>query len=104
MALHPKFPQSPYDVVDPEYRWFPADEQLREKGYEKLLPPLVAELRKKVKAWRDAGYENTSETSRALLQWWFLTDHPMTNDAGETFLFQYYFPQREAVEDRDLPP
>jgi type III restriction enzyme len=98
MALHPKFPTSPYEVVDPEYRWFPADEQLREKGYEKLLPPLVAELRKKVKAWRDAGYEGATETSSALLRWWFQTDHPMQNDAGETFLFQYYFPQREAVE------
>ena len=48
MALHPKFPKSPYEILDPAIRWFPADESLRETGYGKLLPPLVAELRKKV--------------------------------------------------------
>ena len=49
MALHPKFPKSPYEVLEPEFRWFPADEALRTQGYEKLLPPLVAELRKAIK-------------------------------------------------------
>lgn len=98
MALHPKFPQSPYEIPDPKYRWFPADEALREKDYGKLLPPLVAELRKKVKAWRDSNYNGASETSRALLKWWFLTEHPTENSDGEVFLFQYYFAQREAVE------
>ena len=98
MALHPNFPKSPHEVLDPAIRWFPADETLREQGYEKLLPPLVAELRKKVKAWRDAGYEGASGTSKALLRWWFLTDHPTENPDGTTFLFQYYFSQREALE------
>lgn len=98
MALHQNFPKSPYDILDPAIRWFPADENLREKGYEKLLPPLVAELRKKVRDWRESGYEGASETSRALLKWWFMTDHPMQNATGETFLFRYYFAQREAVE------
>lgn len=98
MALHPNFPNSPYDILDPAIRWFPADENLREQGYEKLLPPLVAELRKKVRDWRLTGYDGASETSKALLNWWFLTDHPVENKDGETFLFQYYFAQREAVE------
>ncbi len=98
MALHQKFPTSPYDILDPAIRWFPADENLREKGYEKLLPPLVAELRKKVRDWRLSSYEGASETSRALLRWWFLNDHPMQTPTGETFLFQYYFAQREAIE------
>lgn len=49
MALHPKFPKSPYEILEPDYRWFPADEALREQGYEKLLPPLVASIRKKLK-------------------------------------------------------
>jgi len=98
MALHPKFPKSPYEVLDPAVRWFPADEALREQGYEKLLPPLVAELRKKVREWRLSGYEGASSTSRALLRWWFLTDHPTQNANGETLLFQYYFAQRESVE------
>ena len=57
MALHPKFPKSPYEILEPDYRWFPADEALREQGYEKLLPPLVTSLRKKVKEWRDADYK-----------------------------------------------
>lgn len=34
MALHKKFPKSPYEILDPGIRWFPADEALREKGYE----------------------------------------------------------------------
>lgn len=98
MALHPDFPSSPYEILEPNIRWFPADETLREKGYEKLLPPLVGELRKKVKDWRLSGYEGASETSKALLRWWFLAEHPMVTGAGATYLFQYYFAQREAVE------
>ena len=98
MALHKDFPTSPYEILDPAIRWFPADENLRDKGYEKLLPPLVAELRKKVAAWRAAGYEGASETSKALLAWWFLTDHPVENKDGGLSLFRYYFAQREAVE------
>ena len=38
MALHPKFPDSPHAVLDPDLRWFPADEALRETGVEKLMP------------------------------------------------------------------
>jgi type III restriction enzyme len=98
MALHPKFPQSPYEILDPDLRWFPADEALREQGYEKLLPPLVAELRKRVKVWRNTGYEGATPTSKALLRWWFLTDRPMAMASGETDVFRYYFAQREAVE------
>ena len=98
MAIHPNFPQSPYAILKPEFRWFPADEALRETGYGKLLPPLVAELRKKVYEWRKAEYEGASATSKALLKWWFQTDHPMTNASGEEYLFQYYFAQREALE------
>ena len=98
MALHKNFPQSPYEILDPAIRWFPADENLRDKGYEKLLPPLVAELRKKVRDWRLAGYDGANETSKTLLKWWFLTDHPTETSNGEIFLFQYYFAQREAVE------
>ena len=50
MALHKDFPKDPYMILDPNIRWFPADEDLREKGaIQKLLPPLVAGLREKVK-------------------------------------------------------
>lgn len=98
MALHPKFPKSPHAILEPEYRWFPADEALRTQGYEKLLPPLVAELRKAVKKWRDSGYEGATDTSKALLAWWFNTDHIITNSDGIQAKFQYYFAQREAIE------
>lgn len=98
MALHPKFPSSPYEVLEPEYRWFPADEALREQGYDKLLPPLVATLRKQVKEWRNKGYEGASETSKALLHWWFDTEHILPLSDGSSTIFRYYYAQREAVE------
>ena len=49
MALHPDFPGSPHAPLDLEVRWFPTDEALRESSAEKLMPPLVPVLRKKVK-------------------------------------------------------
>jgi type III restriction enzyme len=98
MALHPNFPVSPYEPLDPGLRWFPAAEELRSTAYEKLLPPLVAEVRVGVKAWRDAGYAGASATSRALLRWWFETDHMIEQADGAQVQFRYYFAQREAVE------
>src|SRR3989344_3573793 len=98
MALHPKFPKSPYDILDPAIRWFSADKSLGDKKVGELLPPLVVEIRKKVRDWRLSGYDGASETSKTLLKWWFLTDHPITAATGETILFKYYFAQREAVE------
>ena len=75
MALHKDFPQSPHAILDPGIRWFPADEALRETSMEKLMPPLVAELRRKVKEFRDGGYVGAADTSRSLLNWWFDTPH-----------------------------
>ncbi len=98
MALHKDFPKDPYKILDPEIRWFPATEDLREKGFEKLIPPLVAELRKQVKEWRNKNYEGASETSQALLNWWFKEEHIITEKDGSAYNFQYYFAQREAVE------
>jgi len=98
MALHPSFPSNPYTVLDPSIRWFPADETLRDQGHEKLLPPLVAELRKLVKTWREQKYDGATETSKALLRWWFLTEHMIPKSDGSLFKFRYYFAQREAVE------
>ena len=105
MALHPSFPESPYATLDPAIRWFPADEALRESSSEKLMPPLVPQLRKKVKEWRDSGYMGATDTSKSLLNYWFNTPHllPQTDlsagHAGGTMAeFQYYFAQREALE------
>lgn len=98
MALNPDFPLSPYDILPPDLRWFPAAEELRSTAYEKLLPPLVAKVREEVKVWRDANYAGASATSRALLGWWFETDHLIEQADGAQSQFRYYFAQREAVE------
>ena len=98
MALHPKFPDSPYAVLDPSVRWFPADEALRETTMDKLSPPLVAQLRRKVKEFRDSGYVGARDTSKSLLNWWFGTPHLLPQFGGTMEEFQYYFAQREAVE------
>ncbi|GAB4488830.1 MAG: DEAD/DEAH box helicase family protein [Anaerolineales bacterium] len=94
MAIHPAFPTSPYEILNPEHRWFPADEDLRDSAYDKLVPPLVNKIRREVKTWRENGYEGASGTSKALLTWWFNRQH-IRADLKE---FQYYFAQREAVE------
>ncbi|HEY4270388.1 MAG TPA: UPF0175 family protein [Candidatus Udaeobacter sp.] len=98
MALHPNFPSSPYEIAKAGQRWFPAAEELRTTAYEKLLPPLVAKIRKEVEQWRASDYEGASPTSKALLRWWFETEH-LVEQADTTLQeFRYYFAQREAVE------
>ena len=98
MALHPDFPASPHAILEPSIRWFPADEALRTSSFEKLMPPLVPELRKQVKVWRDSGYAKATNTSRSLLNWWFKTPHLLPKSDGTMAEFQYYFAQREALE------
>ena len=98
MALHKDFPTSPFEILDPSIRWFPADEALRETAANKLLPPLVPELRKLVKNWRDNNYVGATETSRTLLKFWFQTEHLIPKSDGSVDEFQFYFAQREAIE------
>ena len=98
MALHPNFPQSPHEIIDPSVRWFPADEILRETAHGKLLPPLVHQIREQVNTWREDGYRGASETSRSLLNWWFNTPHLLDQADATMGEFQYYFAQREALE------
>ncbi len=98
MALHPDFPKSPHAILEPTLRWFPADETLRETSSDKLMPPLVPQLRRKVKEWRDSGYVGATDTSRSLLRWWFETPHLLPTADGTMTEFQYYFAQREALE------
>ncbi|WP_288229411.1 DEAD/DEAH box helicase family protein [uncultured Desulfovibrio sp.] len=98
MALHPDFPKSPHEILNPEIRWFPADEALREKGMEKLMPPLVARIREKVKDFRDSDYVGASDTSKSLLNWWFKEPHLLEQADGSQREFKYYFAQREALE------
>ncbi|MBE3119644.1 MAG: DEAD/DEAH box helicase family protein, partial [Candidatus Atribacteria bacterium] len=98
MALHPNFPKSPYAILDPAIRWFPADEALRDTSMDKLMPPLVPQLRRKVKEWRDSGYVGATGTSKSLLNWWFNIPHLQPQPDDTLAEFQYYFAQREALE------
>jgi type III restriction enzyme len=99
MALHKDFPKDKFAIAPANTRWFPAEEDLREKGgYERLLPPLVAQVREEVQEWRESGYEGASLTSKSLLNWWFNEPHIKLNANGTSSEFQYYFAQREAVE------
>jgi len=98
MALHPSFPSSPHAILEPGIRWFPADEALRETTMDKLMPPLVPALRRKVKDWRDTGYAGATDTSRSLLSWWFQHPHLLPQGDGSVAEFEYFFAQREAIE------
>jgi type III restriction enzyme len=100
MAIDPKFPKSPYEILDPHVRWYPgaAAEDSNKEEIASLIPPLVHKLRLAVRDWRKQGYEGASDTSKSLLKWWFDTDHPRENDDGSRWNFRYYFAQREAVE------
>lgn len=56
--------------------------------------PCVPALREAVKAWRAGGYKGTTETTRLLLNHWFMTDHRSRNGRP----FAYHSSQREAME------
>jgi type III restriction enzyme len=90
MALTKDFPESPYEILDPKLRWFPADESLRESSAEKLMPPLVTKIREEVHKFRASNYEGASQTSKSLLKWWFKTEHPVAQSNQEMY-FKYFF-------------
>lgn len=98
MALHPDFPNSPHAILDPSVRWFPADEAFRDTTMDKLMPPLVATLRRKVREFRESGYVGATDTSKSLLNWWFKEAHFLPQADGTMAEFKYFFAQREALE------
>ena len=71
MGLNKNFPKSPFNIINPDVRWFPGDESLGDKGREKLLAPLVTKIRQEVFEWRKKNYSNISDTSKSLLEYWF---------------------------------
>ena len=83
MPLGANFPTDPYVVIDPADRWYPGSTELDETTANKLIPPLVGDIRRGVHTWRLAGYPGVSQTSRDLLTHWFLTPNVMTNSNGE---------------------
>ena len=98
MALHPDFPESPHEIIDPSVRWLPDQSLLFDLDYGMLLPPLVQKIREQVKTWRDNNYSGASATSKALLNWWFNNSHLQEQTDDTVSEFQYYFAQREAIE------
>jgi len=56
--------------------------------------PCVPEIRKAVREWRDKKYKGATDTTKALFNYWFSTDHRRLD--GQAFV--YYGAQREAVE------
>lgn len=98
MALSPDFPRDPYVPIDPSLRWFPGEGEATPSERAMLVPPLVAGIREKLHDWRLSGYRGASDTSIALLKWWFETRHPVKDRDGVERDFRWYFAQREAVE------
>lgn len=96
MAISPSFPLSPFEIPDPDSRWYPGAE-VEEHEKSALIPPLVYKIRQGVHEWRKAGYPGISRTSASLIRFWFQTPHLVQSDEGLQD-FNYYFAQREAVE------
>ena len=98
MPIHESFPRNPYQVIPPEYRWYPGATELRAEDASKLAPPLVARIREEVNRWRATGYSGASDTSRRLLTYWFEQPHVVNSGSEAPREFRYYFAQREAIE------
>jgi type III restriction enzyme len=56
--------------------------------------PCVPALRDTVKAWRGNGYPGITDTTRILLNYWFLSDHRLLSGRA----FTWHYSQREAIE------
>lgn len=56
--------------------------------------PCVPAIREAAQQWRDGGYKGTTKTTQILLNFWFKTEHRLSN--GRTFA--YHYAQREAME------
>jgi type III restriction enzyme len=54
----------------------------------------VPVIREAVAKWRESGYKGITETSRLLLNYWFHTDHRLSNGR----VFRYHDSQRQAME------
>ena len=66
---------------------------------EKLMPPLVAELRRKVKDFRDSGYTGASPTPVGACSTGGSRSRICCRGQTSSMEnFEYYFAQREAIE------
>ena len=92
MAIPKTLSTNPYEILHPDDRWQPGTEELQGTLIRDNMPPLVDKIRRDVWEWRNKGYPNISNTSRALLNWWFGRDTELVQGV------HYYFAQREAME------
>ncbi|MCK4820163.1 restriction endonuclease subunit R, partial [bacterium] len=60
---------------------------------------IVQNLRRLVSEWRQNDYPGASDTTRELLYHWFERSHLITTIDAKQTPFQYYFCQREAIEN-----
>lgn len=98
MAIHPDFPPSPYEILNPRHRWFPTAKNCGRPPVKSSFRRLSRTFGRKSRNGGPGGYAGASATSRALLAWWFLSEH-LVERADETESeFRYYFAQREAAE------
>lgn len=74
------------------------DPAVIQKGRAPSKITIVNNLRHELDQWRSHDYPGTSDTTRELLNHWFLRDHLLTNGEGVPQEFRYYFCQREAIE------
>ncbi|MCL4506468.1 MAG: DEAD/DEAH box helicase family protein [Chloroflexi bacterium] len=56
--------------------------------------PCVPAIREALKLWRDDKYKGVTDTTRALLNYWFRTEHRLPDGRK----FEYHYFQREAIE------
>ena len=71
MALHPDFPDSPYEVLSPEVRWFPAAEEMRQilaLHFPDFSGAVVDAAIKIFYELRGRGFEKAPATSE-LIEW-----------------------------------
>lgn len=59
---------------------------------------LANKLREAVHSWREQGYPDATQTTKRLLQFWFMEEHIVENKKGEMEQFEFWFAQREAIE------
>jgi len=59
---------------------------------------IAQNIRAAVREWRENSYPGASETTRELLEHWFLRDHILKTKDGTEVPFRYHFCQREAIE------
>jgi len=93
-ALEPLF--GPSDIPD-KHRAQGAPSNIAQ-GRRPSKIAIAQNLRVALSDWRASDYSGASDTTRALLHYWFSQDHEVNTPAGEVVPFSYYFCQREAIE------